>query len=82
MKKLKISVIVIAATILLTACDSDVPKTDEQIVQSNVGKFEVVTIDGCEYLYRNNRTYHGYYVATLTHKGNCSNLHHNREENQ
>jgi len=36
-------------------------------------RYKIVAIDGCQYIESINRTYSGYDIYTLCHKGNCTN---------
>jgi hypothetical protein len=55
--------ILLTALILLTSCGpGEIPE-----LPSNVGDFKVITVDGCQYLYKSGNS-----RGFLAHKGNCS----------
>ena len=70
MKKFKLmAIMAVLGMVVFTSC-GDVP--DRPMVENNLGhRYEVIEVDGCEYLLGYNK---------LTHKGNCANpIHcHNR----
>lgn len=57
-------IIVIAVILLLSSCN---PTTEINASFSRAG-FRIITIDSCEYLYKENK-----YCITIAHKQNCKN---------
>jgi hypothetical protein len=54
--------ILLTTFILLTSCGpGEIPE-----LPSNVGDFKVITVDGCQYLYKSGNS-----RGFLAHKGNC-----------
>jgi len=72
--KLKLAILYIITAVcmlfVLSSCDkvNVETKPTEYIVASNFGALQLVTIDGCEYLYGDWGQ-----ATVLTHKGNCIN---------
>lgn len=54
---------------MLTGCDEN---NCVNVNQSNQFPYQVVTIDGCQYIKIENATY-GFTIYTVCHKGNCTN---------
>jgi hypothetical protein len=58
--------ILLTTFILLTSCGSIHNKPNE--IDTAKGDFEVIVVDGCEYLFKKELISHAGY---MTHKGNC-----------
>ena len=60
--------LILGLLILLSSCNSNPPESGKHITSVEGLDFEMIVIDGCEYL-RRSAGYAGY----LAHKGNCTN---------
>lgn len=70
--------LLLALTVILVSCSSTSKK---EVVEKNIVnpknselKFEVIEIDGCEYLLRRSG-----YAGYMSHKGNCKNPIHKKD---
>lgn len=52
--------------LLLMSCE-EAPRTEKD----SVIEYDVIEIDSCEYIMVQSRTYYGYIVTSIGHKGNC-----------
>lgn len=52
--------------LLLMSCE-EAPRTGKD----SVIEYDVIEIDSCEYIMVQSRTYYGYIVTRIGHKGNC-----------
>lgn len=54
--------------LLLMSCEnSDLTRTEKD----SAIEYDVIEIDSCEYIIVQSRTYYGYIVTSISHKGNC-----------
>ena len=69
------NIFIFVATILLFSCSSKGEKlSDEKRKEIDDSPFELMEIDGCEYLYKQFVVDEGTALTmTMTHKGNCKN---------
>lgn len=51
---------------LMSSCGKS-PRTEKD----SVLEYDVIEIDSCEYIMVQSRTYYGYIVTSIGHKGNC-----------
>lgn len=52
--------------LLLMSC-GETPRTEKD----STLEYDVIEIDSCEYIMVQSRTYYGYIVTSIDHKGNC-----------
>lgn len=52
--------------ILMSSCGKS-PRTETD----SVLEYDIIDIDSCEYIMVQSRTYYGYIVTSIGHKGNC-----------
>lgn len=52
--------------LLLMSC-GETPRTEKD----STLEYDVIEIDSCEYIMIQSRTYYGYIVTSIGHKGNC-----------
>ena len=69
--------IVLIALGLLTAISGCSPKADDEQTRSSLGSFDVITIEGCQYIEYDSGVADSR-VYSLTHKGNCNNKIHSK----
>ena len=54
--------------LLLMSCDNrSIARTDKD----STLEYDVIEIDSCEYIMVQSRTYYGYIITSIGHKGNC-----------
>lgn len=54
--------------LLLMSCDNrSIARTDKY----STLEYDVIEIDSCEYIMVQSRTYYGYIITSIGHKGNC-----------